>query len=94
LAGTEPATITDLWLRAKKVDPRTSHSTVWRLLKALVECGLLAYPACSLILASRRVAPRISDGDSESTHYSTLDAALVATFRRVLPAPLAVAKNR
>ena len=40
LAGTEPATITDLWLRAKKVDPRTSHSTVWRLLKALVECGL------------------------------------------------------
>jgi Fe2+ or Zn2+ uptake regulation protein len=40
LAGTEPVTITDLWLRTKKVDPRTSHSTVWRLLKALVECGL------------------------------------------------------
>jgi Fur family transcriptional regulator, ferric uptake regulator len=40
LAGTEPVTITDLWLRAKKVDPRTSHSTVWRLLNALVECGL------------------------------------------------------
>ena len=28
LAGTEPVTITDLWLRTKKVDPRTSHSTV------------------------------------------------------------------
>jgi Fe2+ or Zn2+ uptake regulation protein len=40
LAGTEPVTITDLWLRAKKVDPRTSHSTVWRLLNALVERGL------------------------------------------------------
>jgi Fe2+ or Zn2+ uptake regulation protein len=40
LAGTEPVTITDLWLRTKKADPRTSHSTVWRLLKALVECGL------------------------------------------------------
>lgn len=40
LAGTEPVTITDLWLRAKKADPRTSHSTVWRLLTALVECGL------------------------------------------------------
>lgn len=40
LAATEPVTITDLWLRTKKADPRTSHSTVWRLLKALVECGL------------------------------------------------------
>jgi Fe2+ or Zn2+ uptake regulation protein len=40
LAGTEPVTITDLWLRTKKADPRTSHSTVWRLLKALVACGL------------------------------------------------------
>ena len=39
LAGTEPVTITDLWLRSKKVDPRTSHSTVWRLLNALVERG-------------------------------------------------------
>ena len=28
LAGTEPVTITDLWLRTKKADPRTSHSTV------------------------------------------------------------------
>ena len=40
LAGTEPVTITDLWLRAKKADHRTSHSTVWRLLRALFECGL------------------------------------------------------
>jgi Fe2+ or Zn2+ uptake regulation protein len=40
LAGTEPVTITDLWLRTKKADPRTSHSSVWRLLTALVECGL------------------------------------------------------
>jgi Fe2+ or Zn2+ uptake regulation protein len=40
LAGTEPVTITDLWLRTKKADPRTSHGTVWRLLTALVECGL------------------------------------------------------
>jgi Fe2+ or Zn2+ uptake regulation protein len=40
LAGTEPVTITDLWLRTKKADPRTSYSTVWRLLNALVECGL------------------------------------------------------
>jgi Fe2+ or Zn2+ uptake regulation protein len=40
LAGTEPVTITDLWLRTKKADPRTSHSAVWRLLKALVECGM------------------------------------------------------
>jgi Fe2+ or Zn2+ uptake regulation protein len=40
LAGTEPVTITDLWLRTKKADPRTSHSTVWRLLRALVECGM------------------------------------------------------
>ena len=24
-AGTEPVTITDLWLRTKKADPRTSH---------------------------------------------------------------------
>jgi Fe2+ or Zn2+ uptake regulation protein len=40
LAGTEPVTITDLWLRTKKADTRTSHSTVWRLLNALVECGL------------------------------------------------------
>jgi Fe2+ or Zn2+ uptake regulation protein len=40
LAGTEPVTITDLWLRTKKADPRTSHSTVWRLLKALVARGL------------------------------------------------------
>ncbi len=35
LAGTEPVNITDLWLRTKKADLRTSHSTVWRLLKAL-----------------------------------------------------------
>jgi Fe2+ or Zn2+ uptake regulation protein len=40
LAGTEPVTITDLWLRTKKADPRTSHSSVWWLLKALVECGM------------------------------------------------------
>jgi Fe2+ or Zn2+ uptake regulation protein len=40
LAGTEPVTVNDLWLRAKKADPRTSHGTVWRLLKALVGCGL------------------------------------------------------
>ncbi len=40
LAGTEPVTITDLWLRTKKADPRTSYGTVWRLLTALVECGL------------------------------------------------------
>jgi Fe2+ or Zn2+ uptake regulation protein len=40
LAATEPVTITDLWLRSKKADPRTSHNTVWRLLNALVECGL------------------------------------------------------
>jgi len=40
LAATEPVTITDLWLRAKKADPRTSHITVRRLLNALVECGL------------------------------------------------------
>jgi Fe2+ or Zn2+ uptake regulation protein len=40
LAATEPVTITDLWLRAKKADQRTSHSTVWRLLRALFECGL------------------------------------------------------
>ena len=40
LASTEPVTITDLWLRAKKADHRTSHSTVWRLLRALFECGL------------------------------------------------------
>jgi hypothetical protein len=36
----EGVTITDLWLRTKKADPRTSHSTVWRLLKVLVECGM------------------------------------------------------
>src|SRR6266436_9303240 len=40
LAATEPVTITDLWLRAKKADYRTSHSTVWRLLRALFECGM------------------------------------------------------
>ena len=40
LAVTEPVTITDLWLRTKKADPRTSHSTVGRLLNALVERGL------------------------------------------------------
>jgi Fe2+ or Zn2+ uptake regulation protein len=40
LAATEPVTITDLWLRAKKADHRTSHSTVGRLLRALFECGL------------------------------------------------------
>ena len=40
LAGTEPVTITDLWLRTKKADARTSYSAVWRLLKALVECGM------------------------------------------------------
>jgi Fe2+ or Zn2+ uptake regulation protein len=40
LAGTEPVTITDLWLRTKKADPRTSYSSVWRLLTALVECGM------------------------------------------------------
>ena len=40
LAGTQPVTITDLWLRTKKADPRTSYTTVWRLLTALVECGL------------------------------------------------------
>jgi Fe2+ or Zn2+ uptake regulation protein len=40
LAAPEPVTISDLWLRAKKADHRTSHSSVWRLLNALVECGL------------------------------------------------------
>ena len=40
LASTEPVTITDLWLRAKKADPRTSNSTARRLLNALVKCGL------------------------------------------------------
>jgi hypothetical protein len=40
LAGMEPVTITDLWLRTKKADPRTSYTTVWRLLTALVERGL------------------------------------------------------
>jgi Fe2+ or Zn2+ uptake regulation protein len=40
LAGTQPVTITDLWLQAKKADPRTSYGTVWRLLTALVDCGL------------------------------------------------------
>ena len=40
LAGTEPVTVNDLWLRAKKADPRTSHSTARRLLNALVKCGL------------------------------------------------------
>jgi hypothetical protein len=34
LASTEPVTIRDLWLRAKKADHRTSHSTVGRLLRA------------------------------------------------------------
>jgi Fur family ferric uptake transcriptional regulator len=46
-AGTQPVTITDLWLRAKKADPRTSYGTVWRLLNALVERGL----------AHREIAP-------------------------------------
>lgn len=40
LEGTQPVTITDLWLRAKKANPRTSYGTVWRLLNALVERGL------------------------------------------------------
>jgi Fur family transcriptional regulator, ferric uptake regulator len=40
LAGTQPVTIIDLWLQAKKADPRTSYGTVWRLLNALVEHGL------------------------------------------------------
>jgi Fe2+ or Zn2+ uptake regulation protein len=40
LAATEPVTITELWLRTKKADPRTSYSAVWRLLTALVERGL------------------------------------------------------
>jgi Fe2+ or Zn2+ uptake regulation protein len=40
LAGMEPVTITDLGLRTKKADPRTSYTTVWRLLTALVERGL------------------------------------------------------
>jgi Fe2+ or Zn2+ uptake regulation protein len=39
-AGTETVTITDLWLRTKRADPRTSYSAVWRLLNALVKCGL------------------------------------------------------
>ena len=39
-AGTETVTITDLWLRTKEADPRTSYGTVWRLLNALVKCGL------------------------------------------------------
>jgi Fe2+ or Zn2+ uptake regulation protein len=39
-AGTETVTITDLWLRTKKADPRTSYGTVWRLLNALVKRGL------------------------------------------------------
>jgi len=39
-AGAETVTITDLWLRTKKADPRTSYSAVWRLLNALVQCGL------------------------------------------------------
>ena len=40
LAGTQPVTIIDLWLQAKKADPRTSYGAVWRLLNALVEHGL------------------------------------------------------
>ena len=40
LAVEEPVTVTELWLRAKKVEPRTSHGTVWRLLTALTKCGL------------------------------------------------------
>jgi Fe2+ or Zn2+ uptake regulation protein len=47
LAATEPVTITDLWLRAKEADHRTSHSTVWRLLRALFEC----------VLAHREISP-------------------------------------
>jgi Fe2+ or Zn2+ uptake regulation protein len=39
-AGAQPVTTIDLWLRAKKADPRTSYGTVWRLLNALVERGL------------------------------------------------------
>ena len=39
-AVTESVTTTDLWLRTKKADPRTSYGTVWRLLTALVDCGL------------------------------------------------------
>ena len=40
LAVTEPVTVSELWFRAKKVDSRTSHGTVWRLLTALTKCGL------------------------------------------------------
>jgi Fe2+ or Zn2+ uptake regulation protein len=40
VAGTQPVTTTDLWLQTKKADPRKSYGTVWRLLNALVECGL------------------------------------------------------
>jgi Fe2+ or Zn2+ uptake regulation protein len=40
LAVTEPVTVSELWLRAKKADPRTSHGSVWRLLTALFKCGL------------------------------------------------------
>jgi len=39
LAGTEPITIAELWLHTKRADPRTTYTTVWRLLKALFECG-------------------------------------------------------
>jgi Fur family transcriptional regulator, ferric uptake regulator len=63
LAGTEQVTITDLWLRTKKADPRTSHSAVWRLLKALVECGM----------AHRKISPadgilRYAPVKAECTH--------------------------
>ncbi len=40
MVGAEPVTITDLWLRTKKADPRTSYGTVWRLLNAMAEYGL------------------------------------------------------
>jgi Fe2+ or Zn2+ uptake regulation protein len=40
LSATEPVTVIDLWLRTKKADPGISYGTVWRLLDALVHCGL------------------------------------------------------
>jgi Fe2+ or Zn2+ uptake regulation protein len=55
-AGTQPFTTTDLWLQTKKADPRTSYGTVWRLLTALVDCGL-AHRAISPVDGILRYGP-------------------------------------
>src|SRR5713101_3564324 len=77
LAGTEPVTITDLWLRTKKADHRTSHSTVGRLLNALVERGL----------AHREISPadgilRYGPVKMECTHESVACKDCGATISR------------